>query len=545
LEDDGRGAGRVDWDLDGDLDLWITNRNGPQVRFLRNCLTNNNQFLAVRLKGSTCNRDAIGARVEVVLAGNNGPRLVKSLCAGDGYLSQSSKWMHFGLGKASRIDRLIVHWPDGVREELAGVEPGQRYTVRQGSGRAELFTPDVGHVDLVQSDVAPGPAPGNIAVLSVSNVPVPRLPYRTLDGQAREVFEPASGQPVLLNLWASWCQPCLTELEEFVTHKDQVMSAGLDVVALSVDAIGPQNTADTEAPRNVLRRIKFPFRNGEADSGLVEKLQLLNNHLFDLHLPLPLPTSFLIDGDGQLAALYKGEVSIERVLRDVAMIGQDIETRRRASVPFDGRWYEPPQRISLIPLLDALTAGGFLNEADDYVRRLGEARKEHLLPAIVRLGMSFYERAEWEKAKEHFSAATRIDPRFVGVEIALGVKREQEGRAESAQKLYREALRRNPTSVPALNNLARLLATHPEEKIRNGSEAVKLARQAAEQTNFSQVTILATLADALAASGDFRQASAVAMQALQLSRSRGQLSMAKALEDRLKLFERRQPMKAR
>ena len=45
--------------------LWINNRNGPQIRFCRNDVPSRNHYLAVRLEGRTCNRDAIGARVEV------------------------------------------------------------------------------------------------------------------------------------------------------------------------------------------------------------------------------------------------------------------------------------------------------------------------------------------------------------------------------------------------------------------------------------------------------------------------------------------------
>ena len=67
LADDARGVSIVDWDQDGDLDVWIVNRNGPQVRFLRNDIPAEHHFVALQLEGRSCNRDAIGARVEVVV----------------------------------------------------------------------------------------------------------------------------------------------------------------------------------------------------------------------------------------------------------------------------------------------------------------------------------------------------------------------------------------------------------------------------------------------------------------------------------------------
>ena len=95
---DGRAYALVDWDHDGDLALWATNRNGPRVQFLRNNSGSDQHFLALKLEGNgtTSNRDAIGARVEAVLAnpksglssqetGQN-PKSIKTLRAGEGFL---------------------------------------------------------------------------------------------------------------------------------------------------------------------------------------------------------------------------------------------------------------------------------------------------------------------------------------------------------------------------------------------------------------------------------------------------------------------------
>ena len=153
--DDARGLATVDWDHDGDLDLWVTNRNAPRVRFLRNENANGNHFLAVRLQGNgaTTNRDAIGARVEVHLAGGarRSPQgsppdsppltLAKTLRAGEGFLSQSSKWLRFGLGDAPGIERVVVRWPGGKAESFSDFEVDHHYRVVQGSGTARRWVP--------------------------------------------------------------------------------------------------------------------------------------------------------------------------------------------------------------------------------------------------------------------------------------------------------------------------------------------------------------------------------------------------------------------
>ena len=119
LPDDGRALAQVDWDDDGDLDCWISNRNGPQLRFLENRtneLSADRHFLKVHLVGVDSNRDAVGARVALFLRGDLDRPLTRTVRAGDSFLSQSSKRLHFGLGDRSEIDRLEVTWPTGATQ---------------------------------------------------------------------------------------------------------------------------------------------------------------------------------------------------------------------------------------------------------------------------------------------------------------------------------------------------------------------------------------------------------------------------------------------
>ncbi len=106
LPDDGRGVSVVDWDHDGDLDLWVSSRNAPQLRFFRNESNSDScNFIKFRLVGTKSNRDAIGARITLLPDDEPSDKQslqaiesVQSLRAGEGFLSQNSKWVHFGLG---------------------------------------------------------------------------------------------------------------------------------------------------------------------------------------------------------------------------------------------------------------------------------------------------------------------------------------------------------------------------------------------------------------------------------------------------------------
>ena len=183
FSDDGRAIGLTDWDLDGDLDVWLVNRTAPRVRFLSNVGATGHHYLAVRLQGRSCNRDAIGARVELILSSSRQQKLMRTLRAGEGYLSQSSKWLHFGLGDAQRIERLAVHWPGGPIEEFTGLQADRHYKIVQGSGAARPWRIPTRKLAVVSSQTrVPSPSGRSRSFLS-ARVPLPPLAFRTNDGQ--------------------------------------------------------------------------------------------------------------------------------------------------------------------------------------------------------------------------------------------------------------------------------------------------------------------------------------------------------------------------
>jgi hypothetical protein len=126
----GRGIAAGDIDNDGDQDLLVTNNGGP-VELLRNDGGNARSSLLVRLVGRTSNREGIGARVRFTSAGRTHLRAVQ---AGSSYLTHSDVRAHVGLGRADRVERLEVRWPDGRTEVLHDVAANQIVTIREGEG---------------------------------------------------------------------------------------------------------------------------------------------------------------------------------------------------------------------------------------------------------------------------------------------------------------------------------------------------------------------------------------------------------------------------
>jgi hypothetical protein len=135
---DGRGIGVADFDNDGLLDFYQSNSNQPGLLF-HGVTKNAGSWIELKLVGERVNRDAIGARV-VVRAGDE--TYLREVNCGNGYSSQSTTRLHFGLGSATRVDSVEIHWPGGQVERLTAKDgkpplPLNRLTVlREGRGVA-------------------------------------------------------------------------------------------------------------------------------------------------------------------------------------------------------------------------------------------------------------------------------------------------------------------------------------------------------------------------------------------------------------------------
>jgi hypothetical protein len=129
----GRGLATGDVDNDGDVDVLISSNGGP-VRLLLN-ESAAAHWLTVRLEAPSGNRFGFGARVGVVR--QKQPTMWRRVGTDGSYLSASDGRAHFGLGSSSRIDRVLVEWPEGLREYWTDVRGDQALTLRRGAGTPE------------------------------------------------------------------------------------------------------------------------------------------------------------------------------------------------------------------------------------------------------------------------------------------------------------------------------------------------------------------------------------------------------------------------
>ncbi len=134
-----RGAAFGDYDGDGRVDILISNNRGP-AQLLRNSDTSTSRWIRILAMGTQDNRDAIGARVAVVVGGKRYMRQVRPHYS---YLSSSERTVHFGLGGADRVDAVDIRWPNGTTERWTGLDVGRVHTLKQGQG-TPIARPEAG-----------------------------------------------------------------------------------------------------------------------------------------------------------------------------------------------------------------------------------------------------------------------------------------------------------------------------------------------------------------------------------------------------------------
>ena len=125
-----RGLAYGDFDRDGDVDILLTTNSGPAYLY-RNDQLGGNRSIRFKLRGTQSNRDAIGARLRIEAGGLSQIRMVKS---GSSYLSQSELPITFGLGKADKIERVVIQWPNGRSEEYKNLSAGREYSCIESRG---------------------------------------------------------------------------------------------------------------------------------------------------------------------------------------------------------------------------------------------------------------------------------------------------------------------------------------------------------------------------------------------------------------------------
>jgi tetratricopeptide (TPR) repeat protein len=282
------------------------------------------------------------------------------------------------------------------------------------------------------------------------------------------------GRPLLVTLWASWCQPCLLELHEMATHAELLRQAGIDVLALSVDGIDSSQPTTAADARAALERLEFPFAIGMATRELLDKLSVVESILFNYETGLLVPMSYLFDSEGHLAVMYKGPVNLAQLEQDLAQLDLPLAERRNLAAALPGRWISRPRQLLMRAVAGAFRSRGYDQDFAEYMKLDAEMLQRLLAgagsdqqrqeltkqfaAANFNLGMTLVSYGDFAEAANYFQRTIELEPNHVEALINLGAVFGRARNPEMAVKTLHRAVELDPNSIPARVNLAAALS---------------------------------------------------------------------------------------
>ena len=501
LDSDGRAFVPLDLDGDGDQDLILKNRNGRQLRAFRNDMRPGRaRSLTVRLQGTSSNRDGVGGRVWLT---TDRRTLMREIVSGSGYLSQRSRVATFGLEGAETIRSVRVLWPLGAVEEFD--EPPQEGSIVLVEGEGTVRPASLPEAASVASEPARGgPSAGESGTWLAKPVPAPNFTLDRIAGPAGQVRLSAQrGGPVLLNFWATWCPPCRSELALFQSQLGKLRAAGVKILAVSVD-----DRSRSDAVEKLTADLGLSYTVLLADARTAEAYSVLNERLFDRRRALAIPTSFLLDGEGRIVKVYRGEVEPDQVLAD-------LQAGAGEALPFAGLWVKSQPRrdfqelgsafaerglgtaaramfdeaiaqgdrspLLLNNLAGALIADGEAERAEAVLRE-ALAGAPGLTDAAVNLASLLVRRGAVSEAESLLEQALQHQPRDGQALSVLGSVRFSQGRLDIAEALFRRAVEAQPEDPRLRENLGAALASqgNSADALVEYQLALQLGRDTAE-----------------------------------------------------------------
>jgi tetratricopeptide (TPR) repeat protein/thiol-disulfide isomerase/thioredoxin len=446
--EDGRAFALADFDHDGRLEVFLKNRNAPQLRLLKNVMEELPPSISFSLRGAKSNRDAIGASVTIETAAGRQTRMLQ---AGSGFLSQHSKDIFFGLGSATGPVHASIRWPSGLVQQLHNLPIHHRIWVEEGSEpwRVEPFKTQA----IKRNPLSPETnqeveqLPTKVETWLLAPMAAPDFSLPDLSGKTWTLAE-HRGKATLLNFWTAKSPDSREELRALQKFHAGWAAKGLQLVAINVD-----DSADGKV-RDFAKDHSFPILRSSDDVAAI--YNILYRQLFDRHRDFSLPTSFLVDSNGEIVKLYQGPIVPAHVEHDFQHIPRTDAERLARALPFPSATYTLEFGRNYLSLGALFFQRGYLDQAEASFQQAFRDDSSSA-EALYGIGSVYLNQNKNATARETFERAVKLPANYPDTLPDawnnLGVIATREGRVDDSVQCFQQALQRNPHHLLALDNL--------------------------------------------------------------------------------------------
>lgn len=283
---DGRGAAWADFDNDGDYDLFLTQLQGQAHRLYRNEVGQRHNWLRVELVGQASGADAWGSEVRIETSQGIS---TKVKAGGSGFVSQSDPRLLFGLGSDTAARWLEVRWSSGQRQRFGPVAGGTVRVVENATALERIELPATQLPDPMDKDET------TWAALALEpGAPFPAIALEKPDGTWTDfAIYRRSDRHYLVNIWATYCAPCLREMPELESLSDSFAEDGIEIIGISLD----MGATKSRVP-NFVRRLGISYPIFNTDERVFKSIYA-GEQIF-------IPLSILIDQQGRVVQVLTG-----------------------------------------------------------------------------------------------------------------------------------------------------------------------------------------------------------------------------------------------
>jgi len=467
--EDGRSFALADLDQDGRLEVVLKNRNAPQLRILRNAMKDLGNSIAFRLRGRKSNRDAIGAAVTVEGAAH---RQTKYLQAGSGFLSQHSKELFFGLGKAQGTVHASVRWPSGLTQSFEHLPMNHRIELQEGSEDflAKPFASSPPSYSRAGEALKPELLPSSVETWLIEPLSAPEFSLPELAGNIRDLRS-FRGGALLLSFWATALPSCREQLRLLQQYQSTLTASGLRILGINVDDPGDAQTARSFAAKEGLS-----FPNLLATQEVAGIYNIIYRYLFDRRRDLPIPVSLLLDKDGMIVKVYQGPVHPERLVEDLGSVPGTPADQIRRALPLGGVLHLGAFQRNDFTYGVAMFQRGYLEQATASFKQVIAAKPQDP-EAYYNLGTLYLRRNAFQDARQYLEQTVKLRPNYPEAWNNLGMVAAQEGQTDEAVRNFKQSLLLRPGYAIALANLGNIYRRQGDFE-----EAEKLLGRALEIT---------------------------------------------------------------
>ncbi len=475
--EDGRSFALADFDHDGRLEIFLKNRNAPQLRLLRNVAENLPPSIAFRLHGTKSNRDAIGASVTIETSSG---RQTRTLQAGSGFLSQHSKDVFFGLGDAKTPVRATIHWPSGLVHELNDLPVNHMIWVKEGSApsRIEAFKSTRTKTAALSAELSRSSEqdPDRIETWLLSPIAAPEFSLADATGKVH-ALSAFRGKHILLCLWSANAPNAKEAVSVFQQNSARWASRGLQPIIVSMDdVIRGSSSSDPVRVYYHFDNLAYLALRGSEDFAAI--YNILYRQMLDRHRDLHLPTSFLIDAKGDIVKVYQGGINSDQLEQDLRSIPKTDAERLARGLPFPSVTHTLEAGRNYLSYGAQFFQRGYLEQAETSFQRASRDDPSSA-EALYGIGSVYLHQNKNAAARQAFALAVKLQANYPDTLPDawnnLGVIATREGRVEDSVRFFHEALRLSPNHLLSLDNLGNAYRLQ-----KKWSEARKVLEQAIE-----------------------------------------------------------------